>query len=156
MKKKPFSKILFLPVFLLFCTASAHAYTDQITVKAGEAWQAALDVLKPYGFHKTDAKNYTLETNWISDQVVRKGKWLLKNVASKTYDRRYRITLKVLQRDYDTEIEIRGKFQERPHEMNSQLILWTSVKPESEDFDAERAIFMRILSRLELARSKAV
>ncbi len=132
---------------------TAAAYTDQITVKADEAWRAALEVVKSYGLHKMDARKKFLETDWVQDTVVRKGKWVFKGIFSKTYERRYRLSVRVTQRDYDSEIEVRGNFQERSKEPNSYLFSWQKVKPDGDDLDVERVVFMRILNRLELARS---
>ena len=154
MKNK--GRLFFLVIWVMasaLCQKTGLAYTDQITVKAEEAWTAALDVVKPYGLHKTDAKKKLIETDWVHDTVVRKGKWLFKGVFSKTYERRYRLSLRIMQRDYDTEIEVRGNFQERPKEVQSNLFMWQKVKPDADDLDVERAVFMRILSRLELART---
>ena len=134
-------------------SSAVWAYTDQITVKADEAWQAAQEVLKIHGFHKVDAASKTLQTKWIQDRVVRKGKWVLKNVASQTYERRYRLTVTVVQRAFDTELQIRGTFNERPITSAAVPLSWKKVHPKSEDFDVERAIFMRILNRLEIART---
>ena len=106
---------------------------------------------KVHGFKKRDEKNHTLETNWVTDRVVR-SRGLLKQFTSKTYDRRYRIVVKITQRDYDSEIQINGVFQERAVENNQQLILWQKYKPEGMDYDIERHTFMQILNRLELAR----
>ena len=133
--------------------SSAFAYTDQITVKADEAWQAAQEVLKKDGFDHLDSESKTLRTKWIYDQVVRKGKGPLKKITSVTMERRYRMSVHVVQRPFDTEIEVRGNFQERTMGNNRTSISWKKVRTKSEDFDLERAIFMRILNRLEIART---
>jgi hypothetical protein len=144
---------LLLNVVMISRPINSFAYTDQITVKADEAWQAAQEVLKTSGFHKLDHKTKTLQTKWIQDRVVRKGKGVLKNFTSETVERRYRLTVRVIQRDFDTEIDIRGSFQERTMGNNHTSISWKKVRTQSEDLDIERAIFMRILNRLELART---
>ena len=146
-------KILFgLFLSLLFCAGTAQAYLDEVTVKAEEAWGAAQEVLKVHGFKKLDEKHFTLETNWVTDRVVR-SRGALKNFTSKTYDRRYRIVMKITQREYDSQIQITGVFQERPVENNQSLYLWQKYKPEGMDYDIERQVFMQILNRLELART---
>lgn len=130
----------------------AFAYTDQVTVKAEEVWAAAKDVVKQKKFEKIDEKNMVLETKWTQDRVIR-SRGLLKGIASQSYERRYRITIKVVQRDYDTEVTVIGKFQERPVETNQHLILWRKYRPEGSDFDIERQTFMQILNRLQLNRT---
>ncbi len=146
-------KHIFLFAVLLFSFSRAlYAYTDQITVKAEEAWKMTLEVLSPRGISKQDDKNYVLETKWVTDRVTR-SRGLLKNIAKQTYERRYRLKVKVTQRDYDTEIEIRGTFQERPYEQNSSILLWKKYRPEGIDYDLERQTFMQILNRLALARN---
>jgi hypothetical protein len=140
---------------MLFLPFTGFAYTDQITVKVEEAWSAAEEVLKPYGFHKIDPEAKTLETKWMKDRIVRKGKGVFKNLTSATYERRYRLKVKINPRAFDTEIEVRGVFQERPLAPNSNIFLWKKVRPRTEDFDVERNIFMRILNRLELNRRAA-
>lgn len=142
----------FLLLGICCFAGNTHAYTDQVTVKADEAWAAALEVLKPKGFEKIDERNYTVETKWTQDRVIR-SRGILKNIASQSYERRYRLTVKVIQRDYDTEIEVRGKFQERPVETNQHLILWRKYRPEGSDYDIERQVFMQILNRLQLNRT---
>lgn len=139
---------------VLWGQSAAFAYTDQITVKAPEAWEAAKEVLKPRGVKKIDEENYIIETKWVTDRVVR-SRGMLKQFASQTYERRYRFRVKVTQRDYDTEIEVKGTFQERPHETNSSILMWQSYRPEGIDYDVERQVFMQILNRLELARSSS-
>ena len=136
-----------------FLNSALWAYTDQITVKSDEAWQAAQEVLKPSGIDKLDPATKTIRTKWTHDRVVRKGKGVFKNIASVTMERRYRMTVHVIQRPFDTEIEVRGDFQERTMGVNQTSYTWTKVKTKSEDFDLERATFMRILNRLEIART---
>ena len=140
-------------VGLLMMPSSGWAYTDQITVKAEEAWQVAQNVLKSTGFKKLDPEKKVLETQWVHDRVLRKGKGLLKLIASQTYDRRYRLRVRVTQRAFDSEIEIRGTFQERPMGPVSSKLSWKQVRPQTEDFDIERALFMRILNHLQMARN---
>lgn len=144
-------RLYFLILMICFSSGKIHAYTDQITVKTEEAWAAAQTVLKSKGFQRIDEKNLTLESKWITDRVVR-SRGLFKKFASQTYERRYRLTVKITRRDYDTEIEVTGKFQERPVETNQHLILWRKYRPEGSDYDIERQTFMQILNRLELAR----
>ena len=143
-----------MAVFLLsfWGLGTGYAYVDQVNVKAEEVWAAAQEVLKTYGFKKVDAQARRLETKWITDRVVR-SRGLLKKYASKTYERRYQIIVTVQQRDYDSEVSVRGVFQERPLENKQQLYLWKKYKPESADYDIERQTFMSILNRLELSRN---
>lgn len=142
--------LLILSFALLPVCQPLYAYTDQITVKADEAWTAVQEVLKNR-IQKIDQEKKVLETKWKTD-MVRRARGPLKEYMSRTVDRRYRFKVTVTQRDYDSEIEIRGSFQERPHEPNSYVLAWEKVKPETEDFDVERALFMQILNRIELAR----
>jgi uncharacterized lipoprotein len=149
-------KIRILAILLFWgFQAPAWAYTDQVTVKAEEAWQAAQEVLKQSGLKKVDETKKTLETKWIHDRVVRRGKGVFKNITSQTYDRRYRLTVRIVQRPFDTEIEVKGFFQERPVTGNPNHLLWKKVRPQIDDLDVERTFFMRILNRLELARANA-
>lgn len=144
---------LFLLLLLtLAIPFSAFAYTDQITVKADEAWAAVLRVFENQKLRKMDPQKMFLQTKWVEDEVVRRGPGILKNYTSQTYDRRYRLSIQVVQREYDTEIQIKGSFQQRTMSPNN-VVSWKRVKPKTEDFDIERATFMRILSRIELTRN---
>lgn len=140
-------------VLACFNAARAFAYTDQITVKADEAWQVAQEVLKVNGLDKVDHDNKTLRTKWVEDRVVRRGKGVLKKITSVTMQRRYRMTVRVIQRPFDTEIEVKGDFQERTLGVNQTSYSWKKIRTKSDDFDLERAVFMRILNRLEIART---
>ncbi len=149
-------KWIFLFLFFIVPHGFVHAYTDQITASPQEIWKAAQEVLKPRGFKKVDEKNLILETKWSVDRVTR-SRGLLKSVnAKQSYERRHRLMVKIRKRDYDTELEIRGVFMERPVETNQLLISWSKYKPEGQDYDLERQAFMQILNRLEIARREAL
>lgn len=142
---------LFLTL-LLAGAPSIFAYTDQITVKAPEAWQAALKVMKPYGIKKEDPEKMTIETVWVKDTVVR-SRGFLKKITGKHYERRYKLNVTITQRDYDTEIYIHGRYQLRPLDTRSDLLLWNKIKPTAADYQIEQDIFMNILKTLEIARN---
>ncbi len=146
-------KVLLVMLFVVFAgMSSLDAYTDQITVKAPEAWQVALKIMKPYGIKKEDPKTMTIETKWIKDTVVR-SRGPLKKLTGKYYERRYRLKVSVTQRDYDTEIQIKGRYQIRSLDTRSNLILWETIKPTAQDYQIEQDIFMNILKTLEVARN---
>lgn len=137
---------------LLIKVSPLCAYMDQVTVKAPEAWEAAKEVFRKTGFKKIDEKKYRFETKWIEDEVTR-SRGLLKGIASQKYQRRYRISVEIRQREYDSEIEIHGTFQERPLNINQQyLMTWQTVHPETEDYEVERQGFMRILGQLQFMK----
>ena len=144
--------ILFFVVLLIWIPA-VFAYTDQITVKAPEAWQAALKVIKPYGIKKEDPEKMTIETKWVRDTVVR-SRGVLKKLTGKHYQRRYKLKVFITQRDYDTEIQVAGRYQIRALDTHSDLILWQKIKPTAADYQIEQDIFMDILRTLELARGE--
>ena len=135
---------------LVLMPKDIFAYTDQITVKSEEAWQAVQDVLKNQ-IKTIDHNAKTLETKWVQD-TIKRSRGPFKAYTSKTVDRRYQLKIKLVQRPYDTEIEIRGVFQERPHELEYHQLSWQKIHPEMADFDIERRVFMQILNRLELSR----
>lgn len=140
-------------IVLLSGIPAAFSYTDQITVKAPEAWQAALKVIKPYGIKREDPEKMIIETKWVKDVVVR-SRGILKKLTGKHYERRYKLTIFITQRDYDTEIRVAGRYQIRPLDTHSNLMLWKKIKPTAADYQIEQDIFMDILKTLELARGE--
>jgi uncharacterized lipoprotein len=152
-KRKPVGKtLLVLFALLLTMAPGISAYTDQITVKAPDAWQAALKVLKPYGIKKEDPEKMVIETVWIKDTVVR-SRGFLKKISGKYYERRYKLNVSITQRDYDTEIHVHGRYQLRPLDARSDLLLWKKIKPTAADYQIEQDVFMNILKTLEIARN---
>lgn len=143
----------FVLAAILTGTPGIFAYTDQLTVKAPEAWQAALKVMKPYGIHKEDPEKMTIETKWVRDTVVRsRGRGVLKKLTGKHYERRYKLNLTITQRDYDTEIHVAGRYQVRSLDTHSNLMLWKKIKPTAADYQIEQDVFMNILKTIELTR----
>jgi hypothetical protein len=143
------------PLLAVFSQPSLEAYTDAILASPDEIWKAAEEVLEPYGIHKSDAQKYFLETRWIEDRVPRKRNLLpviqLSARVKQTFERRYRIKVQISEVGNETQITIKGKFQDRPLAIHPQN-RWRPAKPQFEDFDAERQIFYKILRQLEINR----
>ena len=140
----------FFLVFLLIAP-QAFAYSDHIGVSTDEVWQAAVQVFKPYGIHRSDESKKNLETNWMQDQVVR-SRGLLKKIAKARYDRRYRLKFRVSEKAGGADVEIKGVFEEKPVDIGFS-VPWKRVGGvEIDDADIEQDFFMKILRRMEKNR----
>ena len=128
---------------------SHAAYSDTILVPVEEVWTATLEALDPYGIRKKDFEKGKLESGWHQDRVVR-SHGLLKKVFRQTYERRSRFEIRFKEEGAGAAVEIRGKFQERP--AGSPQAVWRTVKPESQDYELERELFQKILTKIEAKR----
>ena len=139
---------ILLGLFLISVLHSA-SYTDRIAVKADEAWPAVLQVLQPYGIQKQKPMTEA-QTNWIEDEVKR-SRGVLKKFFSANYSRRYRIDVALAEDLYETDIRIRGVFQERS--ADAAMGPWRPTKMQRQDYEVEHEFFNKILHQIEANRT---
>ena len=149
MKGRRFFPAALLGAALLasFSRPSAALHTDEIAAPYDKVWQAAYEALKPYGIRKANRENLTLESRWIEDRVTR-SRGLLSRVAPKQYLRRYRFRIQLEKDYYSTHVKIGGTYQEKSTGAPPS-VSWRTIRPEREEYQLERDLFMQILSRLE-------
>lgn len=145
---------ILLSLLLMASPAGFALYSDEIAVGKEEFWQAAHDVLEPYGIAKANAEKGVLVSRWIEDRVERR-RGLLKNIIPQSYFRRYRIQISLATGDDATSVHIEGHFQEKDPNQ-SPAMAWHAIRPKTEEYAVERGVFMKILSRLEKARNASL
>jgi len=136
----------------------ALAYLDEVLMTPDEIWSAAKLVLEPTGIVVENKASYTLKSNWIED-IIRKEKKLLPRAVgggpsmARTVRRRCQMTVMLKELPTGTQIQITGKYQERPLSAPEHQARWKFVKPSTEDYELERLLFFKILR--EMARLKS-
>lgn len=151
-------RIFVLGVFFLALQTTAFAYLDEVLMTPDEVWTAAKTVMEPKGVRTENKAAYTLKSKWIED-YVRKEKNILPAALGRgvtlrsTVRRRYQMAVELKELPTGTEIQISGKYQERPIGAPEHQARWKYVKPSTEDYELERALFFKILG--EMARVKS-
>ena len=142
-----------VPFFLALSSVTPLlAYSDKIAVPIEEVWQAANEALAPYGVRRVNEEKKHIESDWMEDRVLR-SRGLLKNIAAKLYQRRYRIRIQLApEEDYATQVKIEGIFQERPLDAKP-ILSWRTVKRETADYKVEYDFFTKVLKQLETHRT---
>ncbi len=154
----PFRFIFVFFFVLLLRPLHVYAYLDEILTSADDVWAAAKTVMEPQGIRSENKAAYTLKSKWIEDSV-RKEKRLFPSAVGidttipRTLKRRYRMTLQLTETATGTQIQVQGKFQERPFGAPEHQARWKNVKPGTEDYEVERSLFFKIL--MELARMRS-
>ena len=132
--------------------ASALAYSDEVVgVTQEEIWTAANDILAPLGLRKSDPEKGYLESKWVEDVTERKDP-LFKRIENR-HSRRTRYSVRISATDIGTKIEVYGKFQYRREIGGSGRGPWRVMKKKSDDFQAERELFDRILQQMAKNRT---
>lgn len=140
----------FLIALLGWPGSSALAYTDDVQARIDEAWQAVEKVLTPVGIYKKDEKKKYMQSRWMEDEVIRKNH-LFKDITSQAYRRRYRMKVYLTEAGENIQIRVTGEFEQKPKQ-SPVTAPWRKLKPQMEDYDLERAFFMRILAQMAKAR----
>ena len=140
-----------MAVVLVLPASSAFAYTDDVQAGIEDVWQAARKVLEPVGIKKMDEKKRKMESRWVEDEVVRRNE-LFKGVMSQVYLRHYRIKISLTESGDNVQIEVKGNFEEKPKQ-SAAAAPWRKLKMQMQDYDIERAYFMRVLAQLAKDRS---
>ena len=140
-------RFLVMTMALILTASSAFAYTDEIRdITPDEAWRATLKVLGPKGVKKADEKKRIVQSNWVEDEVVRRNE-LFKGITSQIYRRRTKMKVTITENPRTVEVQIKGTFEEKPQQSAVQAP-WRKFKPQIQDYDLERTLFMRILTQI--------
>ena len=140
-------RLLVMTTVLILFSLSAFAYTDDIQgATVDDAWQAALKALGPKGVKEADEKKKVLVSRWMEDEVVRRNS-LFKGVTSQSYRRRSQMEISLTEIPDGVHILIKGEFEEKPQDSPAQAP-WRKLKMQTEDYDLERNLFMRILTQM--------
>lgn len=144
-------------LFFLAIQAAGFAYLDEVLMTPEEVWRASKLVLETDGIRVENKENYTLKSRWIED-YVRKEKKIFPDALGRgltlpsTTRRRYQMTVVLTELPTGTQIQISGKYQERPISSPEHQARWKFIKPTTEDYELERILFFKILR--EMARLK--
>ncbi len=128
-------------------------YSDEIGAPVEDVWKAATESFQPKEIRKANPAKKSLETRWSEDEVVR-SRGVFKKVLSQRFKRRSRFKVAMKQIGIATEIRIQGVYQEKPSG-TSPGVSWKNTQPELEDLSLERALFMKILNKLEEIKRKS-
>lgn len=151
-------RVWIVGILFLVLQPMAFAYLDEVLMTPDEIWAATKLVLEPTGIVDENKASYTLKSKWIED-IVRKEKKLLPRAVgggptmARTVRRRCQMTVVLKELPAGTQIQISGKYQERPLSAPEHQARWKFVKPSTEDYELERLLFFKILR--EMARVKS-
>ena len=150
-------RLLTAVLFFLAIQPSGFAYLDEVLMTPSEVWTATKIVMQDSGIASEDQKTYTLKSKWIED-YVRKERNILPGALGRsltlkgTVRRRYQMTVQLKELPTATQIQVSGKYQERPVGAPQHQARWKFVKPSTEDYELERLLFFKIIR--EMARVK--
>lgn len=159
MKTNSFLGIILSAGLLFQNLPSAYGYLDEVLTSPAEVWDAAVTLLeREEGIKSQDRDKGVLTSEWMED-TVRKEKRMFpsmvgvdKTLAS-TVRRRSRMRIQLTETATGTQIQITGKFQEKPLTGPPHQVRWEKIKPDTEDYDLERQLFFEILEEISRKRT---
>jgi hypothetical protein len=151
-------RVLLIGMFFLVLQPMALAYLDEVLMTPDEIWSATKLVLEPTGIASENKASYTIKSKWMED-IIRKEKKLLPRAVgggptmARTVRRRCQMTVVLKELPTGTQIQISGKYQERPLSAPEHQARWKFVKPSTEDYELERLLFFKILREMSRIKS---
>jgi len=152
-------KLKLLIACFLFLTAppAVFAYLDEVLMTPEEVWTASKTVLQSTGIAVENKETYQLQGKWIEDYVRKEKDLLPKGMGRSitlpsTVRRRYQMRVQLKELPTGTQIQVSGKYQERPVSAPEHQARWRYVKPSTEDYELERILFFKILRELARVR----
>jgi len=148
-------RIMTLILFFFAMPPAALAYLDEVLMTPNEIWEAAKTVLETPGIDVENKETYTLKSKWVEDYVRKERTVIPRQVGrgftlTGTVRRRYQMMIVLKELPSATQIQITGKYQERPVGAPEHQARWKFIKPSTEDYELERQLFFKILR--EMAR----
>ena len=151
-------RVWIVGILFLVLQPMAFAYLDEVLMTPDEIWSATKLVLEPTGIASENKASYTIKSKWMED-IIRKEKKLLPRAVgggptmARTVRRRCQMTVVLKELPTGTQIQISGKYQERPLSAPEHQARWKFVKPSTEDYELERLLFFKILREMSRIKS---